>query len=407
MLPSPSIKLPLYGAMKGTPSALVVGCCMVGTFVFYSAAPASAQDLLYPFDLSTSLSLRGGYEMKDGEGQNFFEAIPSISATRADEDWTLSGSASATIDKYQAENGGVRGVNLDGAVEYQLSRQTSFDAAVSYSLDLPRLNNDDLPDDVAEAPLSQDFGARATLAHQFNKTALEGRVGIARSQTGPTKLDDDSLVDNSDQNSWAFSAGGRASREITPIVSVFYDGEVSRSIYDQASAVLSAKRDGWTFDNRIGVSAAFKDRLSGEISVGQLRRTYDDASLDNVLTTSYGAAITYQLGNSASLEVNAGTALSPATIPGEPIKITDNLSIGFSQQINDRVGYSLSTEFGREHYQGSDRTAGQFGIGLEATYLINSYATAYAGYSYEVSEDSVDGGSRTNAIEAGLRFTRP
>lgn len=393
--------------MVATRNMPLFGGGLAGALVLCLAAPASAQDLLYPFDLSTSLSLRGGYEMKDGVGQNYLEAVPSISATRQDEDWSLSGSASATIDKYQAENGGVRGLDLDGAVTYQLNRQTSFDGAVAYSLGLPRLNNSDLPDDVAEAPLSQDFGASATLAHHFNKTALEGRAGIARSQTGPTRLNDDSLIDNSDQNSWAFSVGGRASREITPIVSVFYDSDVTRSIYDKASTVLSAKRDGWTFDNRLGVAANFKDRFSGEVSVGQLRRTYDDASLDSVLTTSYGAAITYQLGNSATLEVSADTALSPATIPGEPTKITDSLSIGFGQQINDRLGYSLSTDFGREHYQGSDRTAGQFGIGLEATYLINSYASAYAGYRYEVSEDSVDGGSRTNAIEAGLRFTRP
>ncbi len=114
--------------------------------------------------------------------------------------------------------------------------------------------------------------------------------------------------------------GGPAER--LPRFSVFfYDSDVSRSIYDKASTVLAAKRDGWTFDNRLGVSADFKDRLSGEVSVGQLRRTYDDASLDNILTTSYGAAITYQVGNNASLEVNAGTALSPATIPGERQKL--------------------------------------------------------------------------------------
>ncbi len=110
---------------------------------------------------------------------------------------------------------------LDGAVTYQLSRQTRFDGAVSYGLGLPRLNDDDLPDNVADAPLNQNFGANATLAHQFNKTAVEGRAGLGRSQTGPTKLDDDSLIDNGDQNSWTFSLGGRASREITPILSVF------------------------------------------------------------------------------------------------------------------------------------------------------------------------------------------
>lgn len=382
--------------------ALVAGVVAMG-----GAVPAMGEDLLYPFDLSTSLSLRGGYEMKDGVGQNFLEATPAISATRSDEDWTLSGGASATIDKYQKDNGGVRAINLDGTVSYQFTRRTKLDAGLTYGLDLPRLNNDDLPDDVAEAPLGQNFGANATLSHQFNKTAIEGRVGLARAQTGPTKLDDDSLIDNRDQNSWGVSVGGRVSREITPVVSVFYDTDTTRSIYDAASATLSAKRDGWTFDNRLGVSANFKDRLSGEVSIGQLRRTYDDAGLNDVLTTSYGAAITYQVGNSAALELSADTSLSPSTEPGEPSKITDSLALGFSQQVNNRFGYTVSADFGREHYQGSDRNAGRFGIGLEGTYVINSYASAYAGYRYEVSEDSVDGGSRTNAIEAGLRFTRP
>lgn len=382
--------------------ALLGGCAWV---VFTPGA--IAQDLLYPFDISTGLTLRGGYEMKDGVGQNFFEAVSEISVIRSDEDWTLSGSASATIDKYQAEQGGVRSLNLGGNVSYQFTRRTKLDAGLSYGLNLPRLDSDDLPSNVVEAPLSQDFGASATLSHQFNKTAFEARGGLARSQMGATKLDDDSLVDNRDQNSWAINVGGRASRELTPIVSVFYDTDITRSIYDQASATLSAKRDGWTFDNRLGLSANFKERLSGEVSIGQLRRTYDDASLNTVLTTSYGAAVTYQIGNSAALEVSADTALSPATEPGEASKITDSLSLGFSQQINERLGYALSADFGREHYQGSDRNAGRFGVGLEGTYVINSYASAYAGYRYEVREDSVDGGSRTNSIEAGLRFTRP
>jgi hypothetical protein len=398
---------------KGTPKHIRLlqwcpKCALtVGVFAIGSGSAALAEDLLYPFDLSTSLSLRGGYEMKDGVGQNYLEATPEISATRSDEDWTLSGSASATFDKYQKDNSGVRAINLDGAVSYQFTRRTKIDAGLTYGLDLPRLNDDDLPDDVAEAPLNQNFSASATLSHQFNKTAVEGRLGLARAQTGPTKLDNDSLVDNGDQNSWDISVGGRVSREITPIVSVFYDTDTSRTIYDAASATLSAKRDGWTFDNRLGVSANFKDRLSGEVSIGQLRRTYDDASLNDVLTTSYGAAITYQLGNSAALELSADTSLSPSTEPGEPSKITDSVTLGFSQQVNNRFGYTVSADFGREHYQGSDRNAGRFGLGLEGTYVINSYAAAYAGYRYEVSEDSVDGGSRTNAIEAGLRFTRP
>ncbi|MCF4099583.1 outer membrane beta-barrel protein [Maritalea mediterranea] len=368
---------------------------------------ALAEDLLYPFDLSTSLSLRGGYEMKDGVGQSYLEAVPQISATRVDEDWVLSGSASATLDQYQKEGGGVRTLNLDAAVSYQLSRRTSVDAGIDYGLNLPRLNSDDLPDTVSEAPLNQTFGANASLAHQFNKTALDGRLGLRRTQTGPTRLDDDSLQDNSDQNAWAWSVGGRVSRELTPIVNVFYDTNVTRTIYDAASATLSAKRDGWTFDNRLGVAVNFKDRVTGEVSVGQLRRAYDAPGLNTVLTTSYGAAITYQLGNSAVLTVSADTSLSPATESGEADKITDGLSLGFSQQVNDRWGYELSTDFGREHYQGSDRHAGQFALGLEAIYIINSYASAYAGYRYELSEDSVEGGSRTNAIEAGLRFTRP
>ncbi|WP_424983612.1 outer membrane beta-barrel protein [Maritalea sp. S77] len=398
---------------KGTPkhNRLLQWCpkcaLTVSVFAIGSGSAALAEDLLYPFDLSTSLSLRGGYEMKDGVGQSYLEATPEISATRSDEDWTLSGSASATFDKYQKDNSGVRAINLDGAVSYQFTRRTKIDAGLTYGLDLPRLNDDELPDDVAEAPLNQNFGASATLSHQFNKTAVEGRLGLARAQMGPTKLDNDSLVDNGDQNSWNISVGGRVSREITPIVSVFYDTDTSRTIYDAASATLSAKRDGWTFDNRLGVSANFKDRLSGEVSIGQLRRTYDDANLNDVLTTSYGAAITYQLGNSAALELSADTSLSPSTEPGEPSKITDSVTLGFSQQVNNRFGYTVSADFGREHYQGSDRNAGRFGLGLEGTYVINSYAAAYAGYRYEVSEDSVDGGSRTNAIEAGLRFTRP
>lgn len=347
-------------------STNMVRVAVLGGVAWLAFAPVSfGQDLLYPFDISTGLTLRGGYEKKDGVGQSFMEAVPEITVTRTDEDFTLSGSASAALDKYEAEQARIRSLNLGGTVSYQFTHRTKLDAGLSYGRTIPRLNSDDVPKDATAAALSQEFGANATLSHQLSKTAFELRGSVARAFKGAAKLNDGSVVDNGDQNNWAYKVGGRVSRELTPTVSAFVDMNVTRSIYDQASATLSAKRDGWTFDNRVGLNATIKDRLSGEISIGQLRRTYDNANLNSVLTTSYGAALTYKIGHNAELKVSADTALSPTTEPGGADKITDKISFSFTQQVNNRFGYALNADFGRDHYQGSARTADRFGVGLD------------------------------------------
>ena len=377
---------------------LFVGCA---SFI----APAYAQHILEDWDFSSAISLRGGYENAGGVPSYFVVAAPEFTLQRQGDDYTAAVNANLQLDQMDANQFSPRSLGLQGNYGLRLNQHSQLEFGLSYDLAQPRASDPDLPTSVKVAGHEQQFNIGGSYTHQFSKTGVQLRGSVGRAQTAASLLNDDSYQSNSDQNNWNYTAGVRINREITPTISAFVDAQLARSRYDADSVSLAASRNSWSYEAQVGASLSFDERLSGDISIGQLRQTFDDASLDAVQTFTYNAALQYQATNTSQINLDVNTSLSPSNTVGEAMRIVDVGRLTLNQQLNSRMQFSVFGELEREHYQSSADEIRTSRAGLGLQYQANKELSAFANYSFALREEPSTV-LRTHKIEAGLRFNR-
>jgi len=374
-------------------------------FAVGAGAPAYAQEFLQDWDLSSEVTLRGGIENVNGENSHFLSAAPEFTIQRQNDDFSVSLSGNAELDQVGSDQFEPRSLGTQATIGLRLNQHASAEFGMSYGITQPRATDPDLPTDVKVPGHEQQLGLAAQYNHQFSKTAVQLRGSVGRSQTANSLLNDDSYQSNADQNVWNYGVGGRVSREITPIIQAFVDAQLNRSRYDATSASLSASRTNWSYEAQIGADVSFDERLQGTASIGYLRQSFDDASLDAVQTFTYGANLDWQASDTAQLNLTLDTSVSPSPSSGEAMRIVDTGRLTYNQQVNSSLQLSVFGELQREHYQTSTDEIKTARTGLGLQYQANKQLSAFANYSFSLREAPTDV-RRTHLIEAGLRFSR-
>ncbi|WP_415155062.1 outer membrane beta-barrel protein [Maritalea sp.] len=370
----------------------------------YSSA-TYAQEIFGGWDAESAISLRGGFENVDGASSYLLSIDPEFSLQRQEDDLLVGLSGNASVDKIGADQFAARSLVLESNLGLRLNQNAQLDFGLNYGVSQPRTTDPDLPDDVKVGGHQQQFGITGGYTQQFSKTAVQLRGAVGRSQSAASLLNDDTYQSNADQNAWNYGLGARLSRELTPIVSAFVDVQLSRSRYDTGSAILGASRNNWSYEAQIGATADFDERLRGDISVGQLRQTFDDASLAAVQTFTYNANLEWQATQTASVNLSVNTSVSPTSVAGEAMQIVNVGRVAFNQQVNSRVQFSVFGELERQRYQSSADQIRTSGAGFGLTYQANKQLSAFANYSFALRQEPTTV-SRTHKIEAGLRFNR-
>ncbi|GLQ16340.1 outer membrane beta-barrel protein [Maritalea porphyrae] len=368
-------------------------------------APVFAQDILHDWDLSSEVTLRGGFENVNGENSHFVIAAPQFSLQRQNDDLSISLSGNAELDQVGGDQFSARSLGTQATVGLRLNQHAAAELGISYGITQPRSSDPDLPTDVKVAGHEQQFGLVAQYSHQFSKTAMQLRGSVGRSQTANSLLNDNSYQSNADQNAWTYGIGGRISRELTPTIQAFVDAQLSRSRFDATSTTLGASRNSWTYEAEIGAEVSFDQRLQGTASLGYLRQSFDDTSLDALQTFTYGANLDWQTSDTSQVVLAVDTNISPSPSSGEAMRIVDTGRLTFNQQINSSLQGSVFGELQREHYQTSTDEIKTTRAGLGLQYQANKQLSAFANYSFSLREAPTDV-RRTHLIEAGLRFNR-
>ena len=155
------------------------------------------------------------------------------------------------------------------------------------------------------------------------------------------------MQSNADQNAWLAGIGGRVTHELGPTVGAFVDVQVNRELYDSASSDLSASRNNWSYEAQVGAVVNFNERLQGEAAFGQLRQTFDDASINAVQTFTYNAGLSWQVTDLSSLQLDVSTNVSPTSVAGEAMRIVDVGRLTYSHQLNNQISFSAFGEIAR------------------------------------------------------------
>lgn len=361
----------------------------------------------HPFvNIDWSIGLRGAYTIGPSGGRYETVLTPTVSGSFDGGRWTSTFSATADLAREQDGEQRLSSIALEGAGTYQLDSVTLASGNASLALSQSAADPDGTPTSVAIEPIVTGASLGGEITRQFGRFNLTGRGSFDRSVTGPSTLTDTSTVDNADQNVTGYGGGLRLGLQVTPIWSVFADGEIGLERFDQPSKTLLVRLDSTTYALKAGVAGQWNDVLSVEGSVGVSLRRFADPGLSDVTATLYDASVTFRPDPTLTLTGAFSTTIDAPGSGGGSARIGYEATGEFAYEVNRWLSLRGSVGWNRATFSGSPVTETGYNFGVGADYRVNAHTALTADYTFSHSETTPDPAEDTHVIALGLRLSR-
>ena len=328
---------------------------------------------------------------------------------RVQSDWSrheLTGSLRGAYDEYpgnpaanRPEGSGRVGLRLDA------SRDTQIDAEGHFLIDTQRPGSPDLNAPVTTRPVIYTEGASVGVTQRFNRLIGSLRGTIDRADFDDADLGNGVILDQSDRNLTQYGVRGRLGYELKPGLVPFVEVSADTRVYDRRvdSAGFARSSDGLTA--RLGTTFEITRLLTGEVSAGAVRRSYDDARLRDLVSPVADAALSYALTPLTTVRANAQATVDETTIPGSNGIRSIRGGLEVSHELRRNLTLTAGLTAADYEYQGVDVNERSFGALLRADYRLNRQIALRASYSYETLSSTVPGSSyNANVLLFGIRL---
>ncbi|MEX1180709.1 MAG: outer membrane beta-barrel protein [Cucumibacter sp.] len=290
--------------------------------------------------------------------------------------------------------------------DFALNSLTSAFVSGSVEGSIPDPDDAGLPSGTAVPPLLVEWRGEAGLRQRLGMLSAEARANVLRETVSETVLDDSTVLDNSEFGRSAYGANGRLGLDLTPVLGVFVDASWRREAFDAASTGFGVPLDNVTSRTEAGITFEQGDDLNGEMSLGVLRRGFDDGSLTDVTTFLADASLNWSPNRTTTLSASVSTDLSPTTEPGATTDISRLASLEAFYAATDTLRLRGGVEFGRDEFADLVEETSTTTVGVGVDYLLNRFTTMFANLTGKAIADTTDGESQSLAIEAGITFSR-
>ena len=210
--------------------------------------------------------------------------------------------------------------NVDGKVagRIDMSRDTNInlDGHVLVSTDDPGSPN--LQAGLAKLPVFATYGGDAGVAHRFNRFELSVKGGAERTVYQNSQLTDGSTASNADRQYNQYGGTLRGSYELMPGVKPFVEVEADKRVHDTEFDFTGFQRDSNGVAASAGSTFKLTHLLTGEISVGYARRTYEDPRLDDIAGLIGNASLIWTVDALNTVKFTAASSIGESTLPGVP-----------------------------------------------------------------------------------------
>lgn len=354
-----------------------------------------------------SLGLRGAYTVDKSGRRMEVQLLPSVSASYDGGRWTWTGSADATLIREEGSQVRLSAIRLATGGDYALDPWTTLSGSANLSLTQAGTSAYNTPANVVAQPIIASGGVDGAVTRRFGKFTLALRGSLDRSVSGPTTLAGAIQQDNADQNTFGAGVGLRLGLALTPIWTVFVDGQADRTVYDAPSKALLVKLDGTTYALKTGVTGQWDDVLTLEGSVGVALRRFDDASIAQVTATLYDAKVVFRPDPTLTLTGSLSSSIdAPGSTSGGSAKV-DYAALGeVAYQVNRWLSLRGSAGWRTTTYAGTTTTETGSSFGLGASYQVNAHTSLTADYNFARNETAPNPAEDSHVIALGLRLSR-
>jgi hypothetical protein len=178
-------------------------------------------------------------------------------------------------------------------------------------------------------------------------------------------------------------------------------------VHDIAVDRFGLQRDSTGWYAKAGTTFEFSRKLTGEISLGYLDRTYKDPTLNALNGFTVDGSLVYAMSALTNVKFNASTVAAETTVPGTAGVFTRNAGVEVEHTFRRWLIGSLKFNYGFDDYVGSNRKDDRYSVSAALTYKINRIAQIKAEVREEWLRSTVPGVDYTATVYLlGVRLQR-
>ncbi|MEQ8448893.1 MAG: outer membrane beta-barrel protein [Nitratireductor sp.] len=304
-------------------------------------------------------------------------------------------------DYSQAQGG------LDTALDFDLGGGYAASAGFAYTLRPETASSPVVIVGTASQPLQHGLTGTLGLRKDIGKLRLSATGLVDREIYSDAELSGGGTLSQEERNATLASLALRVGYEISPAIVPFVETEIGRRFYDleidtsgfARSADRLAVRGGATFD--------FGEKLSGELSAGWLRETFDDTRLIPVSGPAVDARLAWSPVRGTTVTLTGSTTVEGTTSAGESGSILYSGGLALSREARANLLLEASIGADWRDYVGTSDNERALRAEAGATWWFNRYVGLNGRLRHETFKSTLPNRDwQASSVYLGLRLQR-
>ena len=234
---------------------------------------------------------------------------------------------------------------------------------------------------------------------------IEGSAG--RQLHAAAKLTDGTSIAQDDLDFTRYGLRLRAGYQVSPVLTPFVEGEVSRRVMDETPDSGGFDRNATGYALRAGTAFDFGPKLNGELAVGYAAEDISDAALADIAGLSVSGEVNWSPRRGTDVALALSSAIAPGTSDADSGSVTYGADVAVTHRARADLELTASAGVEYEDVTGGSADALTAKAGLGATWWMNRYLglTSRVLYERTFSSDPADETDSASAF-LGLRLQR-
>lgn len=243
------------------------------------------------------------------------------------------------------------------------------------------------------------YGPQATFTKRFNRLQVQigGELAYLDFDDATTRAGASVNMDDRDRRETRETV--RLGYEIAPRYEAFVKGTLNQRKYDTTPDDSGRDRDSDGWETVAGVALNPGGVTFGNLFVGYMRQSYDDAGLNTVSGPSFGGDITWNPTRLTTVNFLALRTIEETTVSGASAALSSKFRATVDHELLRNVVLSAGAEYRNDDFEGVSRKDDYFvGFG-GGDYLFNRHLRARLRYTYDRRDsDAANGDYTVNTV---------
>jgi hypothetical protein len=292
---------------------------------------------------------------------------------------------------------------VDGRVDVTGNTRIDLGGRVLVSTDNPGSPN--IQAGLAKLPIYVTYGGNAGLGHRFNRFDLAIKGDVERTIYQNSTLTDGTTASNDDRNYTQYGGTLRGGYELSPGVTPFVEAGADTRKHDLETDFFGYQRNSTGLTGNAGSTFKLARVLTGEISLGYTKRSYEDPRLEQIKGLIGDASLVWTANALTAVKLTGKSSVGESTVTGVSGVIYRDLGLQLDHSFRRWLIGTVKVGVGLDDYVGLSREDRRFSAGVGLTYKLNRSAQIKGEFRQDWLRSNVTGNDYTASVfMLGLRF---